>query len=66
MALEGTLRGKAWQSVSWLVLREAAEEAAPVPGLCLWLLAASLPQGSGRVWQGCHDAAAERPNWRSA
>ena len=28
MALESALRGKAWQSVSWLVLGEAAKEAA--------------------------------------
>ena len=27
MAREAMLRGKAWQSVSWLVRREAAEEA---------------------------------------
>ena len=30
VALESTLGGKAWQSVSWLVLREATREATPL------------------------------------
>ena len=44
MARESTLVGKAWQSVSWLVLGEAAGEAAA--------LASSLEHQVGGLWVG--------------
>lgn len=72
MAREATLRGKAWQSVSWLALGEATREAAPLDsggaplladrvGEAHWGVAASLHSGGGSPGHpesGHRDAAA--------